>query len=191
MGYEDLSVKKPTKWVNLGGKTREGTKNPTKIEGHYLYQYTSPNKFNPGQDRTTIVLDSPTEGVVGVNCNGFLANELRKQAEGFTRKYNRSPVGAAMLIEFAGEKDSGKGFPMKTFRLNFDAENTIEVTGVPADADSEDDSVGFSGNELDLDDSPEVVPHLPTGAKPLVAAAKASGASLKVQELLAKRSKSK
>ena len=126
MAYEEYTQPTPSKWVSVGGTTKQGVKNPVKIEGYYLRSETGPDKFNPGQDKTNIILRTK-EGVVGVNCSKNLAKQLKEAEGSFLRRNGRPALGASMLITFPGLKDTGKGNPMKTYTLQFDKDNFIEV----------------------------------------------------------------
>ena len=185
MAYKSYSVEKPTKWITLGGKTREGKTNPNTIEGYFLRTETGPDKFNPGQTRTSLILRTATE-VVGVNCNKFLARELDRSSELFKQENGRSAIGSMMLIKYEGTRDTGKGLPMKIFSLQFDADATIEVlapeeTGSSDDTDATDDAPDYTDYV-----SEDIPPARASAPAPALTAAK-TASKLKVSELLAKK----
>jgi len=157
MAYKDYSVPKVSKWESIGGATKDGKKNPTQAEGYYIRKETNPDRFNPGQNKTNIIIRTAT-GDVGINGSKFLVRLLEEQETQFASEHGRSAQGAMMLIRFTGLWDSGKGNPMKTYSIQFDAEDTIDVSegvGEPVQkvaASYEDDiDTDIDTNEDDID----------------------------------------
>lgn len=119
-------------WVTLGG-TNKKTKavNPTKAEGYYLGVQKSPDPWNPGQEKVTIILQKPDGTRVGVNTSTALRQQIERGTAAFKKENDVEALGFWAQIEFLGEEVSSKGNTYKNFSLQFDDERRIEPNDAP------------------------------------------------------------
>ena len=115
-------------WVTLGGVNKTTNKaNPKVIEGYYLGVMKGTNKFDPGKEKTTIVLRTAQNVKVGVNVPTNLKIRLERAEKEFREKHGGAPAGVNTRIEFLDEVPSKKGNPLKLFSVQFDADDRIDV----------------------------------------------------------------
>lgn len=102
--------------VTLGGyNTKTRQENPTKLEGYYTGVVSGPDKFNPGKTKNTYTFLTK-EGPISTKASSDLDSKLKN-----------AHIGRMTLIEFTGEKDTGKGNPQKLFRVRQDSTNVISA----------------------------------------------------------------
>lgn len=122
MAYRPKLEMSADKTITIGGASSEGKPNPTKIEGFYLGAKTVDSDFGPGK----LHIFQTAEGNVGVwgktHLNGLLSPDL---------------TGTMVLVTFAGMKaPSKKGRrPSYSYKVQYDPENTIDITGLAATAE--------------------------------------------------------
>lgn len=185
MAHKSYGSQQPTRWVTLGGVTREGKKNPVTITGYYLGREEKPDKFNPGKTKINFILDTP-EGITGVNGNSNLVKKMTENEANFRTEHNIPPLGAEVVMNYTGTKDTGKGNPMKVYTVTFDRENMkdLDIVVVTSDAYEDDD-----GADADEEDDTEVA-YAPSPNLGKVAASSTltpAERQAKVKELLKKK----
>jgi hypothetical protein len=114
MGYKEV-VKNNA--ITLGGKDKKtGKANLESIEGYFLRtREAGPSRFNP--KKMDYIHDLQTaDGEVSVWGKVDMDGKLRKVRP-----------GTLVTIETDGEIDTGKGNPMKKFKVMVDEDQTIEV----------------------------------------------------------------
>lgn len=127
MAYKKKIDARTDNTIQLGGE-KDGIKNPTTIEGYYLGSKSVDGDYGPGK----LHIFNTSEGNIGVwgktNLNHLLSPEN---------------VGQMCLVTFTGMGKAKKGRrPAYEYSLQYDEENTIDVTGVNLEAtenNSEDD----------------------------------------------------
>lgn len=103
--------------IQLGGNNSKGQPNPTSVEGYYLGHKLVESDYGPGK----LHFFQTAEGLVGVwgktNLNRIMTDDHR---------------GQMCLVTFTGmAKPVKKGRrPAYTFSLQYDDENTIDVSGI-------------------------------------------------------------
>lgn len=140
MAFKELGDVTP---VTLGGINKEtGAKNPTQLEGYYLRREERPNKFNPGKPQSFYVFQTK-DGDRGLFGKAGIDREMKKAA-----------IGAMTKVVDTGQVlDTGKGNPMKVFKVYQDSENTIDVHVI------EDN---YTGDEPESDlDQEEILDEIP------------------------------
>ena len=186
MAFKELSSLETENTVTIGGVNRKTNKpNPKTVEGYFIGTKGGiPNKFNPDKPNQLHVLQTKA-GNVGVWGKTNLDQKMKSV-----------PPGTMIRISFTGTKPSNKGNDMLLYKVEADAENTIEVSGQSneayAPASDEDEAVaGFSyGDEeeadVDADETPadEVAPVRTATRNPVKAPDPARAA--KVQALLSR-----
>lgn len=124
--------------ITLGGKTKDGKANPTKIEGYFLgTKAIGPNKFNKSKTDYVHIIKTP-KGNVGV----WGKTNLDQKLDGLTS-------GVAVRITYTGTKDTGKGNPMLCYKVEVDEDNTTDVSGLEATTQ---DDTGVEYNDEDATD---------------------------------------
>ncbi len=164
--------------IQLGGKNKDGTPNPTSLEGYFLGSKDTDGDFGPGK----LHLFQTKEGTIGVwgksRLNGLLTKDI---------------IGQMTLVTFTGMiAPTKKGRrPAYGYKVQHDTSNTIDVGDLNlnaasaggADEGSEDEelaSVGFASSDS-----------YHQTAEPRVAAAVPNAArQAQVQALLNKNKKS-
>ncbi len=181
MALKSYRAPKPETWATIGGKKLDGTKNPTSIEGYYVNREDNvPSKFKEGGQ--TVVTLQTKDGTVGVRCSGYLKNLLDDSERSFLKENGRPAYGARTVITATGVKDSGKGFPMKTYDLQFDNEDMADgVVPTPTLTVDEDEDVSDEIDTDEVEDTPEYEAPAKVAAAPK--------ASTSVSALIAKRKK--
>lgn len=180
MGFKDYSSPRPDTWVNLGGRNKEGKKNPGVLEGYYLGRVEGVNQFDTSKMKVTFIFQNaaidgkPVQGIVGVNGSANLIQKMKDAEVNFRAQEGRAPLGTRTLITHTGELNLGKGNPMKTFTAQFDAEDSIEVTAVAASLDE------YESDDEDTEEATDGADEDAAQAAALLAAERAA----KVQELL-------
>lgn len=172
--------------VTLGGfdkKTRKD--NPTSYQGFYIGAKTIESKLGPSKLH---IFQNEEGGNTGIWGKRNMDSKLQAVTPGHLTR-----------VTFVGEVDTGKGNPMKKFRVETDTTSFIEVAKFEnteeadsGDSDynsaSADDDVGLQEGDLDSDDSaPDETP--PARAQPPKTAAKPPSAQAQqsVRDLIAKR----
>ncbi len=176
--------------IALGGKNGQGKANPTEIEGHYLGAKSVETDYGPAKLHV-FATESGNVGVWGkTNLNRILTNEQ---------------LGQMCRVTFTGMGKAQKGRrPPYNYELQYDDENTIDVSGINLSAegsqepdydtsssqstqgyDDESDSVDPEDDEKPVDELP------PRRATPPRAAAVAPNAAAvaRTQSLLNGRNK--
>lgn len=144
MALKEYSAAKATKWITVGGVTRDGKKNPGEVEGYYLGRVEGDNKFEPGKKKITYMIQTP-QGVVGVNGAANL-NIKMEDTERAIQDSGETALNSFVLIRFTGTTPSKKGTPTKMYQVMFDVNNKLPEGGLLAtEAPGSDD-------EADLDD---------------------------------------
>lgn len=143
MALKEYSASKATKWVTVGGVTRDGKKNPTEIEGYYLGRTEGESQFEPGKKKITYMIQTP-QGVVGVNGAANL-NIKMTDSEVALQNGGETALNSFVLIRFTGTTPSKKGTPTKMYQVMFDTENKLPAGGLLTGGADND-------NEADLDD---------------------------------------
>lgn len=141
MAYQKQLDLNTDKTIQLGG---EG--NPTQIEGYYLGYKTINSDYGPGK----LHVFNTKEGNVGVWGKTNLDRILTDQH-----------TGQMCLVKFTGMSVPAKKGrrPAYKYELFFDKDNTVDVGGIVATADSEEtqveeqDNYQALGSEDDSDDS--------------------------------------
>lgn len=114
MAYEEFN---DVPGVKLGGFNKKANKpNPTEIEGYYLRKETRPDRFNPEspQDFYVFLTSDGEKGVYGKSAG--IKTAMKKAVVGVMTK----------LVATDETLDTGKGNPMKVFKIYGDRDNTIE-----------------------------------------------------------------
>lgn len=142
-----------SKYVTVGGSTREGVKNPTEIEGYYLGRTESPDNFNPGKTKTTYMLRT-AKGDVGVNGSANL-NIKMTDSEKALQAAGESALNSFVKITFVGTQPSKKGNPTKLYQVQFDAEDTLPANMVAEEPEADLDEV-FGDDLEEIEEAPAV-----------------------------------
>lgn len=176
MALKEYSSPKASKFVTIGGITREGDKNPTEIKGYYLGRTETDSQFDAGKKKITYMIQTK-DGVVGVNGSANMNIKMEDSERGL-QESGTSALGALVYIKFVGTQPSKKGNPTKLYQVMFDTDDRKDVDGGGIEEDETDlnDTVGEDGDETDYE---------PVAVAPRVRSARA-------QEVIAKvRAKSK
>ena len=158
--FKDYSSPRPDTWVNLGGINKQGKKNPTTLEGYYLGRTEGPNQFDTTKTKVTFIFmnaaidGKPVPGIVGVNGSSNLVSKMKDAELNFRSTEGRAPLGARTLVEYTGERNTGKGNPMKTYRTQFDADDTKDVAGIGATLESDISNDDYEGGDVEEDYTP-------------------------------------
>lgn len=181
MGYQTKLDLRTDTTIALGG-SRNGKPNPTRIEGYYIGAKAVDTDYGPAK----LHIFQTSEGTVGVwgksNLDRLLTGDHK---------------GQMCLVTFEGMGKAQKGRkPPYTYKLQYDADNTIEVGGVDVNtvldqeddvnADEEYEEIDPGAEEVALD---EVKPARPVAAR-APAAAPSSSSQKRLQELLGSRKSS-
>lgn len=177
MAYKEKLQLSTDKTITIGGASADGKPNPTKIEGFYLGAKTVDSDFGPGK----LHIFQTAEGNVGVwgktHLNGLLSPDL---------------TGTMVLVTFAGMKaPSKKGRrPSYSYKVQYNSENTIDVTGLAATQETEQvsdneyyDDNGSDDSDTDVDYDTAVTKAATPPAK--AATAPSAERQAKVRALLA------
>jgi hypothetical protein len=176
MGYKEV-VKNNA--ITLGGIDKKtGVKNPTSIEGYFLRtREAGPNRFNPKKmdyihDLQTADGDQSVWGKVDMDS-----------------KLRTVKPGTLVTIKTDGEIDTGKGNPMKKFKVMVDEDQTIEVADASEEEFQDENDEGLDAEEsLDAEEAPLDEPPPARTKPPVHAAQPASKASqAKTKGLLGNR----
>lgn len=137
MAYQELA---DVKQVSLGGIDKKtGKKNPTELEGYYIRREEKPNKFNPDKPQAFYVFETK-EGPQGLFGKAGLDREMKKATIG----------RMTLVIDTGTTMDTGKGNPMRVFKVKQDPDNTVDVAALSAvePADDEPDHDDEDGEEV-------------------------------------------
>jgi len=161
MAYEELDNYVPG--INLGGLNKKtGKPNPTQIEGYYLRQESRPDKFNPSTPQAFYVFLTP-EGELGV---------YGKKAGIRTAMKKATPGVMTKLVATDEVLDTGKGNPMKVFKIYGDKNNTIDLTNyTSASVSTEYQDMEDTSGDVEEDD---VLPPPPAPKAPVTPRSPAS-----------------
>lgn len=139
MAYDELAG--DVKIVKLGGVNKEGKKNPMEVEGYLQYVQELHNKFNPSKPQKFYVLKT-RRGLEGIYGKGGLDKLMSQAVPGLLTK----------IVDTGETKDTGKGNPMKVYKVFQDKDDSAEVMSSPAEddrEDSEENVFGVASSELD------------------------------------------
>lgn len=184
MGFTEVASLDTDSTITLGGRDKKsGKPNPKSVEGYFLGTRTiGPNKFNKSKTDYMHIFQTST-GNVGVWGK---TNMDQKMA-------NVTP-GVMARVTFTGERDVGKGNPMQVFKVEVDATNTIEVSGLETDnfGSQDDDSAdceGYEESDLDAEEAPldEQPPARPIPQQRRAAAPPSASREAEVKRLLGQR----
>jgi hypothetical protein len=164
MALKSFDTARPDKYVTVGGFSKKGEKNPEWAEGYYLGSVSGTNQFDEGKTKVIFMLKTPA-GIIGVNGNANLVNKMQDSERGFKAATGNPPIGAFLRIDFTGEVKSGKGNPMKTFKVQFDDENVIDVAAVS----SQDENSSYQDEEDETEEQPEMEAPVKTNTAALAA----------------------
>lgn len=150
MAYQELG---DVSIVVLGGTNKEtGKKNPTELEGYFLRKEERPNRFNPVKPQAFYVFQTE-DGEKGIFGKAGIDREMKKASVGVMTK----------VVDTGTILDTGKGNPMKVFKVYQDKSNAIEVAEAEEAVASYDDTVvDEEDDEQELD---VVIPTRPIAAK--------------------------
>lgn len=141
MAFKELGDVTP---VVLGGVNKEtGIKNPTQLEGYFIRKEERPNKFNPGKPQSFYVFQTK-DGDRGLFGKAGIDREMKKASIGAMTK----------VVDTGTVLDTGKGNPMKVFKVYQDNENTIDVSLVEDYTQAVDEPETDLDNEDLLDEAP-------------------------------------
>ncbi len=142
MSYKELGE---VEIVVLGGINKlNGKKNPTELEGYFLNVEDKPNRFNKHvpQKFYTFQTKDGDKGIYG--------------KAGIDKGMRAATLGAMTKIVDTGELlDTGKGNPMRVFKVYQDKNNTIDVanldSGTPLAASAAYEETGDAYGETAVD----------------------------------------
>lgn len=160
MGFKEVVQ---TDAIVLGGSNKKtGKANPTSIEGYFLRTRTAgPNKFNSAKIDYVHDFQTP-KGEVSVWGKPNMDNKLKKVTP-----------GTMVRVQADGELDTGKGNPMKLFKVLIDEDNTINVAAESTFEEQEHyDEESEDTDPQDEETQPDELP--PARAKPPARAAVAA-----------------
>lgn len=172
MSFKEVASLDTDKMVTIGGEDKSGKPNPTKIEGYFLGTKTlGPNKFNKSKNDHLHVLQTK-DGNTGVWGKTNL-----------DQKMAAVNPGTMVRITFTGTRDVGKGNDMLCYKVEADAENKIDVTGLTETREAAYHEVDESDDD-DLDSDERALDEVPPAraSAPRQAARPSSAAA--VQDLL-------
>lgn len=159
MAYQTKTTLNADATYVLGGADEKtGKLNPTSVEGYFLGNRTTPDKgYGPG----VLHIFQTSEGNIGIwgktNSKSLLTNDH---------------VGQMCLLTFTGmsvPKKKGRQ-PAYQYKLQFDKDNTIDVSGIDVNA-SEESEPDFEGvDETSVDDGGAEAYSAPRATAPKVAA---------------------
>ncbi len=160
------------KTVSIGGKG-----NPQSVEGYYLGAKDTKGKFGPCK----LHIFQTEDGHIGVwgksRMNYLLTQDLK---------------GQMVLVTFKGMIPSNKGNPAFDYSVQHDPANTIDTTGVDANAQPpQEPELDTVDEEIDFDavDAEEDVVELPRPKAPVRAATVDPAKQARLQQMLASRRK--
>lgn len=156
MAYKKKIELKADDAISLGGiNSKTGEKNPISVEGHYLGAKTTPDT---GYGEGKLHIFSTARGTVGVWGKSHL-----------NRLLTSDHVGQMCLVTFTGMSIPKKGKrPAYQYELQYDAENTIDVSGITVETSDEEPEDTVDSD--DYNEAPSVtlsqVTSRPNGAVP-------------------------
>lgn len=115
MAYKEINSVGTYNFVTLGGynkKTR--LDNPVELEGYLIGSEEIVNQFDKAKMKTRFIFKTK-DGNLAIDAPHDLKVKLSK-----------ATVGRMTLVQFTGEKDVGKGNPMKEFKVAQDATNVLD-----------------------------------------------------------------
>ena len=188
MGFKEVATLDTDNTVTIGGVNKKtGKANPKTIEGYFIGTKGGlPNKFNADKPNQLHILQTQN-GNVGVWGKTNLDQKLRGVL-----------VGSMIRITFTGTKPSGKGNDMLCYKVEVDADNTIDVDSadvqVNSASSSDDYEREYANAEQEEDDEPlDILPDEVEPARPIAARKAAqppsAAAQAKVKALLGSKSK--
>lgn len=135
MARKSYNTPRPDYYVTVGGHTKQGVPNLNSVEGYFLGSSTAPDPFNESKMKTTFLLKDAEGKVVGVNGNANLVFQFEDAKKNLAAE-GLSIVGMQTYIDYVGERKSDKKgrSPTKLFKVDFDPEDVIEVSGAAAAA---------------------------------------------------------
>lgn len=120
MAFREVNDLSTDVTISLGGTNKKtGKKNPTSIEGYYLGSRQVEDKKKKSGVSYIYVFQT-AEGNVGVWGKTDL-----------DRKMQSAPLGAMIRATHSGMRATPNG-EMYTYKVEFDADNTVEVAGLEA-----------------------------------------------------------
>ncbi len=156
MAYKKVQSLETDITVKVGGKNKDGTANPTEVEGYFLGSESIPSqKAKSGFCKKHVF--QTADGNIGVWGTTSLDRSL-----------GNAVIGQMTLVTFKGMVKSKNG-DMYTYTVQQDDENTIEVTANQAQ----------SSSQVDVDEDIQDEPSAPL-------APPAPPASVSLQDLLKK-----
>lgn len=143
MAFKEVQDLSPDTVISLGGTNKKTKKaNPTSVEGYYLGKRQVPDRKKKSGFGYIYVFQTE-EGSLGVWGKTDIDRKMAGAAQ-----------GQMMRLAFTGMRDTPNG-EMYVYKVEFDPENTIEVTAA-SDGDSseesqEDDDSGADDNGSDAE----------------------------------------
>lgn len=126
MAYKEIG---DVETVTLGGSSKNGVRNPTSLEGFFIrVEQREDTKFKKGLQPYYVFLTE--NGEKGVYGKTHLNNKMKSAV-----------LGAKTLVTATDEvMDTGKGNPMKLFKVKQDLTNTIDVSALSTSSNEVDTS---------------------------------------------------
>lgn len=181
MAFKEIQSLDAETTISLGGfnkKTRQD--NPTQITGYYLGSKTVPSQKSK-TGKAYIHIFQTADGNVGV----WGKTDLDRKMSALTEK-----VGVMVRVTQSGTKPTKGGNDMYIFRVEVDADNTIEVATAPQSYESEVIEEDYAEESYDDEENPNAEFDAPVTRRPTapVKAATVPDAArqAKVKALLAK-----
>lgn len=172
MAYKEINSVGTYNFITLGGynkKTR--LDNPIQLEGYLAGSEEVQDSFNKDKKKSRFIFKTK---------NGNLAIDAPHDLK---VKLSKAKIGLMTLVEFTGEKDVGKGNPMKEFKVHQDATNVLDEETISEIAQ-------YSAQEPDEEEQEEQREEVSaySSKRSIPEAAPTPSAQSRVAELLKKRS---
>lgn len=178
MGYQEVVSLDCDTAIQLGGKDRKtGKANPTRIEGYYVGSKNVPSPKSKTGFSKLHVFQTP-KGAVGVWGKTDL-----------DRKLASAQTGAMTRVTYTGMKET-KNNPMYVYKVEVDADNSIDVSSASedsGDADSAENLFGNETSEATYEDAEETDPGEEASALDEAPPARAAAPRIPVQTPSAER----
>ena len=170
MAYETKADLSTDKTIKLGGVDEKGRPNPTSIEGYFLGTKETESDFGPGK----LHIFQTADGNVGVwgksRMNGLLTS---------------NHIGQMCLLTFTGMGKPSKGRkPPYLYKLQFDKDNTIDVSGIDVNAAVVEDDVDYGSYDNEEETPADEVPPTRAVAPKRAAATPSASSQARTQALL-------
>lgn len=143
MGFKDVNSLECDTAIQIGGVDKKtGKKSPTSIEGYFLGGRDIPSKFS-STGKAKLWVFNTDKGNVGV----YGKTDMNKKLEAVV-------PGTMTRVTHAGSVPTRKGNDMIKYRVEVDADNTMDVSGLnQAAAEYDGGEVSGEGEEYEEDTS--------------------------------------